>query len=57
MGIKITEIHAGGLADELGLRVGDEIAEINGDKVADIIDYRFFISDEQIKLGFFRDMK
>ncbi|MBC8042341.1 MAG: DUF512 domain-containing protein, partial [Rhizobacter sp.] len=47
----------GGLADELGLRVGDEIAEINGDKVADIIDYRFFISDEQIKLGFFRDMK
>jgi putative radical SAM enzyme (TIGR03279 family) len=57
MPVKITQIAKNSIANELGLMVGDEIAEINDDRVNDIIDYRFFMSDEEIRMGVFRDGK
>ncbi|CAG0928358.1 hypothetical protein TFLX_00875 [Thermoflexales bacterium] len=52
-------LHRGGLvaaiepesfASELGLQVGDEIIEVNGHLVEDVIDVQFYAADEWIEL-------
>lgn len=50
MGFKIAEVERGGLADELGLRRGDELIMINGEKVIDLIDYQQLMSCEELVL-------
>ncbi len=41
MGMKVTAVEPGSLADELGFGVGDELLEVNGHRLRDILDYRF----------------
>lgn len=38
------------IASEIGLEEGDQLLSINGQKIKDVIDYRFLIHDEQIEL-------
>ena len=44
MGFRIAKVERGGLADELGLRRGDELLEINGERLVDLIDYQQLIN-------------
>ncbi len=46
----ISRIEAGSLAEELELKAGDKILEINGQKPLDIIDLSFFMAEEEIEL-------
>ena len=46
----VENIIKGSIADEIGLEPGDEILSINGNKIVDIIDYKYQISDEYITL-------
>jgi len=48
--MKITVIEPGSIAEELGLKDGDELLEINGQRVRDQIDYRFHESDKVVSL-------
>jgi putative radical SAM enzyme (TIGR03279 family) len=48
--MKITAVEPNSIAEELGLRPGDELLEINGKRVADAIDYRFYESDPDISV-------
>ncbi|MBX2989768.1 MAG: DUF512 domain-containing protein [Bacteroidetes bacterium] len=48
--MKITTIEPGSIAEELELKVGDEVLEINGKRVADVIDYRFYENDPVISV-------
>ncbi|WP_163194056.1 DUF512 domain-containing protein [Clostridium thermarum] len=50
MSAKISNIHPGGIAEELELEVGDVILSINGNEIKDIIDYRFLMAEEYIEL-------
>jgi putative radical SAM enzyme (TIGR03279 family) len=50
MSAKISNIHPGGIAEELELEVGDVILTINGNEIKDIIDYRFLMAEEYIEL-------
>lgn len=50
MGFRIAKVERGGLADELGLRKGDELLEINGEKLIDLIDYQQLMSCEDLVL-------
>lgn len=43
--MKITVIQAGSIADQAGLRAGDELLAINAEPVRDILDYRFHEGD------------
>lgn len=38
------------IAEEIGLKKGDYILSINGEKIFDILDYKFIIQDEYIEL-------
>ncbi len=48
--MKIISVHKNSLGAELGLQPGDKIEAIDGSRVRDIIDYRFKVSDDQIRL-------
>lgn len=46
----ITNVKKGSIAEELGIVPGDVLVSINGENVKDIIDYKFLVSDEYIKI-------
>lgn len=50
--LEIVHILPGGTAEGLGLKAGDVLDSLNGKEVHDVIDYRFFIADERIKVSF-----
>ena len=46
----ITKVNLGGIAEEVGIEENDILLSINGNKVDDIIDYKFLSADEEITL-------
>ena len=46
----ITKVVSGGIAEEVGIEVNDALISINGNKVDDIIDYKFLSADDEIIL-------
>lgn len=53
--MKITTVEPHSIAEELGIQPGDELLEINGKRVADAIDYRFYESDPEISVKIVRN--
>lgn len=51
----ITEVAPGSLAEEAGLQAGDILTAINGEKLTDLIDYRFQAAEEVVELSFVRE--
>ncbi|WP_392486455.1 DUF512 domain-containing protein [Haloimpatiens sp. FM7315] len=47
---EILKVYQGSIAEEVGIEVKDKLLSINGNKVKDIIDYKFLITDEYIDL-------
>ncbi len=54
-GGQITGIEPDSVADEIGLRAGDELLAINDQTVEDIIDVQFYGADESLELLIRRD--
>jgi putative radical SAM enzyme (TIGR03279 family) len=46
----ITNVIPDSIAEEVGIEVNDILLSINGEKIVDIIDYRFLAADEEIVL-------
>lgn len=46
----IKEIEKGSIADELGLKPGDELISINDTRIIDIFDYQYLIKDEFLNI-------
>src|SRR6184192_823562 len=44
-------------ADQAGLQPGDLIRTINGHPIRDLVDYRFYVADEELTIGFERQLK
>jgi putative radical SAM enzyme (TIGR03279 family) len=51
----IRAVEPDSLADELGLRPGDELLAVNGQPVEDVIDVQFYAAEDQVALTFRRD--
>ena len=51
---RIAGVDEGSIAEELGIRPGDELVSINGRDVADLIDYQAFCAEEEIVLRVLR---
>ena len=47
---KIMRVQPGSLAEEIDLKPGDSIIEVNGKKLRDIIDLSFELADEEVEL-------
>ena len=48
--IRIAEIEAGSIADQLELEIGSRIVRINGERVRDGIDFTFLAADSDLRL-------
>ncbi|MFQ5601994.1 MAG: DUF512 domain-containing protein [bacterium] len=48
--MKIIAVENKSTGAELGLKIGDKIVAINGKPVADVIDYQFMITEEEVEL-------
>jgi putative radical SAM enzyme (TIGR03279 family) len=46
----ISAVSRGSLADRLGLQPGDELLSVNGHRLRDVIDLRYYASDPQLQL-------
>lgn len=46
----IERVEPGSLGESLGLLPGDELLSINGERLEDVIDYRFLIAEEEVEL-------
>jgi len=44
-------------ADRVGLQPGDLLRTINGHLIRDLVDYRFYVADEELTLGFERQQQ
>ena len=48
--VLIYGIKKNSIAEEIGLKKGDYILSINGEKIIDVLDYKFLTQDEYIEL-------
>ncbi len=46
----IKEVLPDSIAKELDLEPGDELLEINGQKIEDVFDYQYLVNDEYLEL-------
>ncbi len=53
----VREIVEGSPADRAGIQPGDLIRTINGHLIRDLVDYRFYVAEEELTIGFERQQK
>jgi len=53
--VKIVSIEPGSIAADLGIQPGDDLLEINGERVHDVLDLRFHEGDEEVSLKIARE--
>ena len=52
--VEITAVHAHSRAEKAGIRAGDFLILINGHKVTDVLDYRFYLADTHVDIEIHR---
>ena len=55
--MKILNIEKGSIAEELGIKAGDYLLSINGNKIDDKLDYQFYSADEELTIVIDRDQQ
>lgn len=48
---KIIAVQKGGIGEELGLEIGDELLGFNGEQIVDVLDYAYYDSQEEFTLN------
>ena len=55
MAVKIDRVEPGSRADRAGVRPGDVLQTINGHEIVDVLDYRFFETERELRLSLVRE--
>ena len=53
--VKIKEVTAGGIAEKANILAGDVLESINGHEIRDVLDYRFYLTDTDVRLSLVRN--
>ncbi len=57
MAVAISKVEPGSYADAAGFRAGDILISLNGHIITDVLDYRFYLQDSQLKIRYKRNEK
>lgn len=52
--VTITGVERGGLAERAGIAAGEKLDRINGHRIRDVLDYRFYLTDTTLALSLCR---
>lgn len=52
--VRITDVIKGSLAQRHGICAGDELVSINGNAIADVLDYRFYLCEKKLHITVLR---
>lgn len=55
MAVKIDSVEPGSRAQRLGIQAGDVLVSINGHGITDVLDYRFFETERELRLALTRE--
>jgi putative radical SAM enzyme (TIGR03279 family) len=55
--VKITEVGKASRARRAGIEVGDSLISINGNEIADVLDYRFYLAEREIVIRLFSETR
>ena len=53
--VEITEVLNGSRAERAGVRKGDVLVSLNGNRISDVLDYRFYLAERVVRLLLTRD--
>ena len=53
--VKITDVERGSLAERARILAGDTLVSINGNEICDVLDYRFYLTEREVKLLLLRE--
>jgi putative radical SAM enzyme (TIGR03279 family) len=48
--VEVVNIEANSTSQDLGLQIGDKVLKVNGKEITDALDYRFYITADQVNL-------
>ncbi len=52
--VRIFKVVSGSLAERAGIMAGDSLVSINGNKIRDVLDFRFYLYEKKLKLELIR---
>ena len=50
MSVKISSVDKHSLCDKRGIKANDILVAVNDNEIMDVLDYRFYILDDKLKL-------
>jgi len=57
MAVIISAVESGSFAEKAGILAGDILVSIGGNKIMDVLDYRFYQNEKKLKIEVLRDGK
>ena len=55
--VRITDVMPSSIANSVGIKSGDFLVSINGFDINDVLDYRFYLTEENVEIKILRDKK
>ena len=53
--VRVTGVAENSLAERIGVKAGDDLISVNGNEIADVLDYRYYLAEETVTLSLLRD--
>ena len=53
--VTVKDIEKGSYASKASILPGDILVSVNGNEIADVLDYRYYTTDKKLKLSLLRD--
>ena len=53
--VNILEVLSGSLAEKAGIKARDALVSINGSEINDVLDYQYYLKDDDSRLSFLHE--